>query len=235
MRAKLDLNDLCPDSDGNYPDVTPRDNSASSSDGSVRVYFRNLTDHLKEHIAESDAVFGCVAWLTHFDILDALASRQTAIIVQKEDFLRPDLGAKSNWKNQLRAKYRAMGCDLMRFAFDNMMGSLSTCSDPSIEPVRCVGNFNREKAPAFPRMHNKFLVFARIADQDQTSVPVPYAVWTGSFNLTANAAASLENALYITHPEIVRAYFEEFGQIMALSEPLDWESDWSAPDLRIGT
>ncbi len=84
-------------------------------------------------------------------------------------------------------------------------------------------------------MHNKFLVFARITHEQDRDTITPYAVWTGSFNFTVNAVASLENALYLTSPEIVGAFFEEFGQIMALSEPLDWESDWMTPEWRIGT
>lgn len=59
---------------------------------------------------------------------------------------------------------------------------------------------------------------------------MPSAVWTGSFNFTQNSELSLENALYITDPEIVAAYFEEYGQIAAISEPLDWESKWIAPE-----
>jgi len=46
---------------------------------------------------------------------------------------------------------------------------------------------------------------------------------------------SLENALYITDETIARAYYREYGQIYAISEPLDWESDWCFPTYRIGT
>ena len=49
-----------------------------------------------------EAAVGCVAWLTHFDILDAMARLKTvSIVVQKEDFLRPDMGQPSNWKDLL--------------------------------------------------------------------------------------------------------------------------------------
>lgn len=46
---------------------------------------------------------------------------------------------------------------------------------------------------------------------------------------------SLENALYITEPAIVEAYFNEYQQIAALSEPLNWGSDWCAPEWRLGS
>ena len=64
---------------------------------------------------------------------------------------------------------------------------------------------------------------------------IPYAVWTGSFNLTKNASYSFENAIYTTDSEIVRAYYNEYGQIASMSEPLDWESDWIEPEWRIGS
>ena len=100
------------------------------------------------------------------------------------------------------------------------------------------GNHNRDKKPAFPRMHNKFLVFAKVTSGETEHEPKiiePYAVWTGSFNFTKNATNSLENALYITEQLIVNAFFNEYGQIAAMSEPLDWISDWAEPEWRIGT
>jgi phosphatidylserine/phosphatidylglycerophosphate/cardiolipin synthase-like enzyme len=117
---------------------------------------------------------------------------------------------------------------------------LSVAASGEIDPFRCVGNHNRDKRVAFPRMHNKFLVFCRpkddIPEQDGGSFdPKPYAVWTGSFNLTKNAGMSLENALFLTDPKLVKAYFEEWEQIMTVSEPLDWERDWAEPEWRIGT
>lgn len=66
----------------------------------------------------------------------------------------------------------------------------------------------------------------------------PYAVWTGSFNFTVNATKSFENALYITDPSVVQAYFSQWGQIEGgLSESLDSESDslspeWELPNYR---
>jgi len=50
-------------------------------------------------------------------------------------------------------------------------------------------------------MHNKFLVFL-------SSELRPYAVWTGSFNFSANASRSLENAVYIEDAAIAGAYLQ---------------------------
>ncbi|MDV3351296.1 phospholipase D-like domain-containing protein [Leptothoe sp. LEGE 181152] len=232
-----DLNQFQIDNDGNF-DKKFTDNSIASDSG-VTVYFRDIENKLISHIHEADAVFGAVAWLTSPTILDALSEvSNVSIIVQKEDFLRPDIGVRSNFKSTLRRMYDNLKCKLLRASFNNILQSVSILGDLSIEPVRCVGNHNREKKPAFPRMHNKFLVFANVeAGEKEYSFEVikPYAVWTGSFNLTKNAIRSLENALYITDSKIVNAYFQEYGQIAAMSEKLDWETDWAAPQWRIGT
>lgn len=231
------LNKFKIDNDGNFDDNL-KDNSIHSEAG-VTVYFRNLENSLIKHIENSDAVFGAVAWLTNDAILEALSKLSAvSIIVQKEDFLRPDTGGKSDWKKYLRGKYSKLQCYLGRYSFPNILGRMSICSDPTLDPIRCVGNHNRDKKPAFPRMHNKFLVFAKVVasgDDFEADRIEPYAVWTGSFNLTKNATNSLENALYITDPMIVKAYFDEYAQIAAISEPLDWTSDWAVPEWRIGT
>ena len=227
----MDLNYAWIDNDGHYfADVRQLDNSIVDSSRSTQVYFRDLEAHLISHIAQADAVFGCAAWLTSGPILDALAKKDSvSFVIQKEDFLRPDLGGRTYWKNWLREKYDSLS-GIERFSFDNVIDVLS-CS--YLDPIRCVGNYNRDKVPAFPRMHNKFVIFAKLLDYDGYEGASPYAVWTGSFNLTKNAGKSLENAIFITDPEIVRAYWLEFGQIVAISEPLDWEADWVAPEWRI--
>ena len=88
-------------------------------------------------------------------------------------------------------------------------------------------------------MHNKFLAFCDIINEELDSYSLyevrPHTVWTGSFNLTKNATNSLENALVLTNPGIVRAYFREWGQVLALSETLDWQTEWCEPEWRIGS
>lgn len=232
-----DLNKFQLNIDGDF-DSKLSDNSVSSNN-SISVYFRDIECKLLSHIEEADAVFGAVAWLTSNSILDALSKlNNVSIVVQKEDFLRPDIGSSRDWKSELRTKYSKLKCNLTRCSFTNILSQMSVASDPSIDPVRCVGNHNRDKKPAFPRMHNKFLVFAKVLQLDdkyEQETIEPYAVWTGSFNFTKNATKSLENALYITDLAIVNAFFNEYSQIAAMSEPLDWTSDWSEPEWRIGT
>ncbi len=236
--TKTNLNELVPENEWSETNEI-RDNSVCSADGSLDVYFRNLEERLLEHIKAADGIFGCVAWLTNARILAALRGKDVALVVQKEDFLRPDFGQRENWKTELRAAYDALHCSVTRFDFRNIVSRLSFGGDESIQPVRCMGNHNRERKPAFPRMHNKFIIFAKIKRARERysweTYIEPYAVWTGSYNFTANAGFSLENALYITSPEIVRAYYAEFAQVVVFSEPLDWESTWVAPEWRIGT
>lgn len=228
-----------------YSDSPVRNKTTQSKDGSVVVYFDNLADHLIGHIRQSKIVVGCVAWLTSADVLRALADVPggVSIVVQKEDFLRRDIRTRSNWKTELRRLYGALKFPYFRCAMDGLVGSLSCACDPTIDPIRCVGNHNSNKAPAFPRMHHKFLVFCDSSDttySDDDGEPwgiriLPRAVWTGSFNLTYNATLSLENSVLLTDPDLAAAYYHEWEYIMGLSESLDWESEWAAPEWRIGT
>ena len=214
-----------------------QDNSVTDPGAKVNVYFRDLEQHLIHHIEKAGVVLGCVAWLTSQPILEALAKKDNvSIVVQKEDFLRPDSHGTSSGKKDLHQQYTKLKSELCRHHFDNAAYNLSVCRDPSIDPVRCVGNLNSGMAPAHPRMHNKFMIFCKAITSDAGSKSiVPYGVWTGSFNFTWNAGRSLENAVYIEDPIAVQAYFQEFGQILAISEPLDWESEWARPDWRLGT
>ena len=244
MKAPADLNKLTISSDGGQG--KPLTDPSTSEDG-VTVYFRDLPAHLIQHIEAADYVFGCVAWFTHTAVLDALAKKKGVfVVVQKEDFLRPDVGNQQ--KEDLRRRYRSLPC-LPRNHFGGTV--LSMMSFASINPenaVRCVGNHNTDKVPNAPRAHHKFLVFGR-------SIPKPtdredlvgelwgnhkdliklQSVWTGSFNVTHNAGNSLENAVLLTQPAIVRAYVEEFAQVAALSESLNWNTAWSSPEWRLGT
>jgi hypothetical protein len=218
------------------------DCAAVSTDQRSRVYFKNLEEHLIRHIREADAVVGCVAWLTSFPIIESLASCKSgvSIVVQKEDFLRPDMASNREWAKKLRAAYDRLPDGLNRYMpGTGQLHLMSSCGDPSIQAVRCVGNHNRDKVPAFPRSHHKFVVFC---DVDRTAGNetgcaglVPHSVWTGSFNFTKNACHSFENAIYSRDLILARAFRDEWGQVCALSEELDWTSDWCEPEWRIGT
>jgi hypothetical protein len=215
----------------------PRDSTNiknnSTSSGNVEVIFKNIKERLIQKILESKIVFGCIAWLTELDILNALSKVQCQIVVQKEDFLRPDSGKYS--RNKLRNAYTKLHNPAVFQEMTNF--KYSFCSYTEVEAVRCVGNYNREKKPAFPRMHNKFLVFGEWPQNDDPQFQgfIPKEVWTGSFNFTKNAGDSLENAVIISDPIIAKAYHEEFIEILGISEKLDWEYEWIEPDFRLGS
>lgn len=229
-----------PDADGE--DLALCDPSTTSI-APVSVYFRDIEQHLINHIRAATHVVGCVAWLTSEPILNELAKKELACIaIQKEDFLRPDVSPRNGWGMRLRNLYAALKAPDVRYGFPDPICGMSVCSFWESEAVRCVGNYNRNKDSAFPRSHHKFLVFLeprndlyKNEDCYENDIYRATAVWTGSFNFTKNAGQSLENALYIESYEIADAYYREWAQVMALSEPLDWESDWVAPEWRIGT
>lgn len=206
-------------------------NHAATSDG-ITAHFGDLTDPAVKFILESTAIVGCVAWLTSPRILGALAKVQSAIVVQKEDFLRPDTGRNGS-SDRLRQRYGALHNDFMRYWFPNPLGMTSYAGDPSLKPVSCVGNHNAEKQAAMPRMHHKFMV--RVNFCPKTGAIIAEKVWTGSFNFSANAARSFENAIEIDDPRIAEEYLKEFAKVAALSEPLNWKYPWVTPQYRIGT
>ena len=231
--------------------------------GKAEVVFRNHEKRLIELIMEKvdGFIFCAVAWFTNYNILDALAEAvgrgvYVAVVVQKEDFLRPDRKEKyESFKATLRRKYDALDmvdtyefvqrylCVLAQDAISDCDGYLYDYSSISglISAVRCVGNHNVDKSSSFPRMHHKFFVFG-----DKFTVPcedtimdggefeehetlVPRMVWTGSFNASVTACRSFENAVIIEGGAEAKKYAQEFSLMFMISEPLDWTSDWIAP------
>ena len=212
--------------------------------GPVIVHFEDIEDRLVEFILDSSAILGCVAWLTSEPVLRALQGRPVNLIVQKEDFLRPD---PNPWKSNLRALYD----DLVgfreseRFFWPEPVSRLSYLGDPTLGAVRCLGAHNAARKPAMPRMHHKFLVSGKWIDADiddgrndrgrSLSRFDARKVWTGSYNPTWNAKRSLENAVIIDDSNVAHRYVQEFLLLMRLTEPLDWETPWSEPEYRLGT
>ena len=240
-----------------------------------------LLDWIKSKEAEplTGCFVGCVAWLTNSRILDALAASKhyTNIVVQKEDFLRRDMGdgivkgsPSRPWKDELRRRYSQLQ--------SMMIGQLGTAAlsdldvmaslEQSNDPVRCAGYHSaRADKHNRPNMHHKFLVFVkRLPRSDADDAlerinseqlggsflhssetkgdyvdwlypPLYQAqeVWTGSFNMSLNATASRENAVLIRDPKIADLYKEEWGEMVAISEPLDWKAESPDPEYWEGT
>lgn len=133
-----------------------------------------------------------VAWFTNLSILDALISAKkrgvmVLIVLQKEDFLRPDDNLekkdKNSFNNILRKKYDSLG--IYKTKHKNSETTILTdflnedgekCNDIDegdicsydwgtdtdrcyVSAVCCVGNHNQSKNPNHPRTHNNFFVF----------------------------------------------------------------------------
>lgn len=213
------------------------------SAGHISVFFRDIEQNLVQRIRDADCVFGCVAWLTSEPILDAIAEKSIAqIIIQKEDFLRPDLASRTNFKENLRTLYSEIaGVYRAHFGSDITVSKTWTIMSEAekVEGVRCLGYRKQHHAEIIPVMHNKFLVFCRYQESPYDEFPfgsiTPYAAWTGSFNFTRNATRSFENAIFIEDGTVAERFLREWGQLAALSEPLDWEHDYVAPQYWIGT
>lgn len=206
----------------------------------------NLEQALAGWIRNADFVFCCFAWLTNYRVLDALASTKYGcqVVVQKEDFLRPDSNHTASSYRTLRDKYGKLKCQFSRCDLPSIAGELSVCSDDVVQAVRCAGVANTDRRRAAPRMHHKFAVACRCVmtqfsdswggRHDRVEFH-PYAIWTGSFNPTSNGTRSRENAVVIESESAASSYLEEWAKVFAVSEQLDWNSEWIAPEWRIGT
>lgn len=210
----------------------------------IEVYFKNIENIICEKIKKHKYIVGCVAWLTNKKILKELSNKdkEVLIIVQDEDFLRPDTyfdGNKEKFKKTILKYYNK----IKRNNTTTLSGlGISYMFSPDCGIRRC-GFINKNKLPAFPRMHNKFIVFGNdelIFDDDGSFIcnSRNYTeVITGSFNYTENSTNSLENIICVKDKKIVRSYYAQFGEIALISVELDWEGDWDPNEsgLRYGS
>ena len=247
----IDLNNLV---DPEYPD----DQDHGCISGAIEVIFRNHRHRLLELIFEARregwVCGGAVAWFTDRLILNALATIPTSVIVQKEDFLRPDPeeAGRESWEGRLRRLYDAIarsddngivGDHFQRHNLPCPLGDVSYCDTPDIAGVRCFGvrNDRGNTLNRPPLMHQKFLAFVEFTPKKDRSGAISEvswegrALWTGTCNLSSLSTRSRESAYIIRDPVIVNAHFNEWAQIAALSEPLDWASEWVDPEWRLGS
>ena len=167
---------------------TWRSSSSERTDtAKVSCFFTNLEEELINKIQDSEAVVGCVAWLTNTRILQAMSSKNVSIVIQNESFLAP---FNKCTRRDLREAYRELANEF------------------HVDAVRLYGD---KKKGIKPLMHHKFLV--TLKQNVETCNYEPYGVWTGSFNLTKNATMSLENAVFIESTNIAKAYYQEWEQI----------------------
>jgi hypothetical protein len=212
----------------------------------ITVHFRNLDKKLIEYISDADGVLGAVAWLNHEAILKELAKKEVvSIVVQKED---PRKEPKISHAESTKRLYKKLPEFKWQVCLEGIPMKLTIDENSKKwDAIRCIGQCFNNNDKGYAKMHNKFLIFGNIdyiyeTDIDENlmkqgypeswsevDVPIPilspYAVWTGSFNMTNNALNSLENALYITNKKIVFAYYEEWCKIFTFSETFNWKSE----------
>ena len=188
------LNDVDVEDDGKT--IKQTDFSCIGNNKDIEVYFKNIEDIICEKIKKHKLIVGCVAWLTNKKILNELSKKdkEVLIIVQDEDFLRPDTyfdGNKEKFKKTIFEYYNKIKNNNTTTSLADLNISYNKAIDCGIR--RC-GFINKNKLPAFPRMHNKFIVLGNeIQDEDNSYVYNEYTeVITGSFNYTENSTNSLE-------------------------------------------
>jgi hypothetical protein len=236
----MNLNEiLTNDADG---DGKQKDFSTKGENNEIEVYFKNIEKTIINKIKQYKYVVGCVAWLTNKNILKELAKcKSVLIIVQEEDFLRPDTnfnGDKLKWKEKIKKLYSK----LEKGPIDSMCWGVNSGRDDSIETgIRRFGLVNEKKIPAFPRMHNKFIFcyneLEYIMNGDEYKFITDGEVITGSYNYTENSNNSLENIIGIKDKKIINGYFKQFVEISTMSMPLNWDGEWkpSKSGIRYGT
>lgn len=203
----------------------------STPHGIATAHFGELRRPLLKFILDSEVVVGCVAWVTERFILEALAARPSALIVQKENWWKK---TDARGKN-LATRYAALTGGLPASAFPEPLATRRVRGKPApndaiLAPIACVGYGAATQHS--PLMHHKFIVRCT-RDADGTLVPL--AVWTGSQNFSANSDRSFENAVEIHDQTIAAAYLEEFALVASVSEPMNWRYSKPMPKGAGGT
>lgn len=194
---------------GREVDRTPQEDYSVRGE-SAELVLRNHAQRCIEMIRKSDKVFGCIAWITHPEILDALAEplewskaeRRVQIIVNKEDFLRPDYTDKvsrneTSFYNELRSKYDRLGGGVNTYLEVGrrfVETSTGWNCNLDVESLRCVGLSLKQRWS--PKMHHKFAVFMRgcgngsgahLSHKDTDSEAyVTYVPWHDHYSATAS-------------------------------------------------
>lgn len=161
------------------------------------------------------AVVGRMAWATDCTALAALGKHArggVCLVVNKETWLRADDYASLS---------TALSLDELFLSQHVVPPSYGTAVPP--RAVWCAGAVNTEQAISFPRMHCKELVLcyrsAPTPEQPARGLQ-PYAVWTGSYNLTVTARSSVESAMVLWSQEIATMAYRQFLSVLARGEPL---------------
>lgn len=207
----------------NSPTTTTPVTTRCGGAAAAQCVFRNCLDRLIECIDNAHGVVGCVAWMTHPKILEALKKKAfVSIIVQKEPYLRTGYrGVRSKWYKEIRDSYVELPPpptpDQIALLMPTTATTTAVINMSAISYHGILGSTTGARARArgarrllqTPRMHHKFLVFCGADGQ-------PQSTWTGSFNFTVNATNSLENAVILSAaelPDACQSYLREWATV----------------------
>lgn len=150
------------------------DNKIENQVASVSSYFRNLKDEIVDYVEKADAVFGCMAWLSHREIIDSLVRKENVSIVVSEKSQAKSMQALKAHRNWLKLAHLESNNNAF-FAFLNQMnvGVEEPSADAEIDSVRRLvphsllppaksNTMGGESGVDEALMHNKFLVFAKV-------------------------------------------------------------------------
>lgn len=188
----------------------------------LRDHVAGLQTLLAPFCAAGGFVVGCVAWLTHPDLLHLLLRARRAgalvqFVVTKEAYLRQKTNAARRRYDEL-AELTAAELRALRGAAAAPAAGPEAC-------VRCLGLAGGHRHQA--RMHHKFVVAGRVAADGSGLQPEVAAL--GSFNWTANATKSLESVAVLRGPAECAALVREYRQVAAASEPCHYRTRAPAP------
>lgn len=217
----------------------------------ITCHFQNIDKYIAKYICQSDAVFGCVCWLTSQTIMNAMISVNTLMIVSKDAQIRPEIcnsGRPRDLAKLTLENYSKFSFDFDNFILPDEVKSIEKYKD-QIQPVRCCGAYATDTQDE-TLMHNKYIVLCKAqrtkeptADTEQKKshkrkehikkILIPYAIVTGSYNYCPAANNSFENAIFIRNEPIARAYLSNFFNIFMLSEKIPWTNPCPITDLKI--
>jgi len=194
----------------------------------VRISFGDHKRRLLGLIRHYPAMVGCVSWFTDYDVLDALKDRWCNFIVNHEEWYaeRTTLG-----------KYRELGRNPETTIFPELPANAPAdfLRSSMSSRFRSVGTASGTPGKSKPKMHHKFVVFCyprsvrcvdgRLVDDPDGQLRIldrrcAAGVFTGSYNVTCNAEASLETSLFIESPAVAQCFYDEYMRVLTISAPV---------------
>ncbi len=188
--------------------------------GAKAVLFSDLRGELLRWMAHFDVIVGCVAWVTHTDVIDAINGKKLAqVVIQKE-----------SWRHERHQHGRAYKEDSgLTHQFPEVA---FLQKHEKVGRFRVFGEVEDKGLGAQGRsiMHHKFLVGCELPSG--TLNIVPESVWMGSFNFTGASNYNRDSAVILGREEAV-PFFWEWHKLLLLSEPFDTKHKHMQPQWNV--